>query len=115
MGGLGQDSEGAESNQLQSEQDCLNTCLDKDAEREIRACQSSCSSQDRDEADRERGDECDDGDKVSREDTWYICKDDAWYAYDGEKDDDKKCESGEQAEKDGVTYVCADDGNWQEA
>ena len=115
IGGLGQDSEGAESNQLQSEEDCLAACREKDDEREIRSCQSSCSSKDREEVDRERGDECDDEEKVSREDTWYICKDGAWYAYDGERDEDKKCESDEVVEKDGVTYVCDDEGKWQGA
>ena len=115
MGGLGQDSEGAESNQLQSEQDCLNTCLGEEGEREIRACQSSCSTKDRREADRERDDECTQGEKVSREDTWYICKDGAWYAYDKEKDEDERCEPGDEIEKDDVTYLCDEERKWQEA
>ena len=113
IGGLDQDNDGAESNQLQSEEDCLNACPDKDGEREIRACQSSCSSKDRQEADRERDDECTQGDKVSREDTWYICKDGAWYAYDKEKDEDERCEPGDEVEKDGVTYLCDEERKWQ--
>ena len=113
MGGLDRDSDGAESNQLQSEEDCQAACREKDDDREIRACQASCSSQERDETDRERGEECEDGEKASREETWYICKDGSWYAYDGEKDEAKKCESGEQAEKDGMTYICDHDGKWQ--
>ena len=115
IGGLGQDNDGAESNQLQSEQDCLIACLDKDGEREIRACQSFCSTKDRREADRERDDECTQGEKVSREDTWYICKDGAWYTYDKEKDEDERCEPGDEIEKDDVTYLCDEERKWQEA
>ena len=115
MGGLGQNNDGAESNQLQSEEDCQDACLDKDDGREIRACQSSCSSKDRQEADRERDDECTQGEKVSREETWYICKDGAWYAYDKEKDEDERCEPGDEVEKDGVTYLCDEERKWQEA
>lgn len=110
-GDLGHESDGSESTSLQSYEECQQACLDKDRDSGIRECQAKCSERDRDETDRERDDECSDGDKVSREETWYLCKDGAWYAWD----DDKNCEDGDELEKDGVTYLCDEEGKWQEA